>query len=578
MFFRSVRMTEMDLYKIWCDNATEDPDLITELKAIENDNEAIKDRFYRDLEFGTGGLRGVIGAGAFRLNIYTIRRATQGLADYVNEAFKNGSVAIAYDSRIKSDVFAKEAARVLAANGIKVYIYPELMPTPMLSFAVRELKCNAGIVVTASHNPAKYNGYKVYGSDGCQMTLEAAEIVLNKIKEVEMFGGAKVEDFDSAMKNGMIEYISQNVIDNYLANVLKQGIHTDIVAESGLKVVYTPLNGAGNKPVRAILNKIGIKEITIVPEQEHPDGNFKTCPFPNPEITEALDLGLKLSAKVNPDLLLATDPDCDRVGIAVPSENGYELFSGNEVGALLLEYICQERLKLGTMPKNPIAIKTIVSTDIVRKIAEAYNVQIIEVLTGFKFIGEQIGWLEEKGEKDRYIFGFEESYGYLAGSYVRDKDAVVASMLICEMAAFYRTKGISLIKARENMYNKYGVYQHSQKSFTCEGATGMQRMAELMKMLRTETPKEIGGLKVLTFDDYIAGESTDTATGNKTKLTLPKSDVLTFKLENSASVIIRPSGTEPKIKAYYTTTAKTRDEAKAIESKLEESFKKILGY
>ena len=571
-------MTEMDLYKIWCDNATEDPDLITELKAIENDNEAIKDRFYRDLEFGTGGLRGVIGAGAFRLNIYTIRRATQGLADYVNEAFKNGSVAIAYDSRIKSDVFAKEAARVLAANGIKVYIYPELMPTPMLSFAVRELKCNAGIVVTASHNPAKYNGYKVYGSDGCQMTLEAAEIVLNKIKEVEMFGGAKVEDFDSAMKNGMIEYISQNVIDNYLANVLKQGIHTDIVAESGLKVVYTPLNGAGNKPVRAILNKIGIKEITIVPEQEHPDGNFKTCPFPNPEITEALDLGLKLSAKVNPDLLLATDPDCDRVGIAVPSENGYELFSGNEVGALLLEYICQERLKLGTMPKNPIAIKTIVSTDIVRKIAEAYNVQIIEVLTGFKFIGEQIGWLEEKGEKDRYIFGFEESYGYLAGSYVRDKDAVVASMLICEMAAFYRTKGISLIKARENMYNKYGVYQHSQKSFTCEGATGMQRMAELMKMLRTETPKEIGGLKVLTFDDYIAGESTDTATGNKTKLTLPKSDVLTFKLENSASVIIRPSGTEPKIKAYYTTTAKTRDEAKAIESKLEESFKKILGY
>ena len=571
-------MTEMDLYKIWCDNATEDPELITELKSIRNDKEAIKDRFYRDLEFGTGGLRGVIGAGAFRLNIYTIRRATQGLADYVNEAFNNGSVAIAYDSRIKSDVFAKEAAKVLAANGIKVYIYPELMPTPMLSFAVRELKCNAGIVVTASHNPAKYNGYKVYGSDGCQMTLEAAEIVLNKINSVEMFGGAKVEDFDTAMKNGMIEYIGQEVIDNYLANVLKQGIHTDIVAESGLKVVYTPLNGTGNKPVRAILKQIGIKEVTVVPEQENPDGNFTTCPFPNPEITEALDLGLKLSAKVQPDLLLATDPDCDRVGIAVPSENGYELFSGNEVGALLLEYICEERLKLGTMPKNPIAIKTIVSTDIVRKIAEAYGVEIIEVLTGFKFIGEQIGWLEEKGEEDRYIFGFEESYGYLAGSYVRDKDAVVASMLICEMAAFYRTKGISLIKARENMYNKYGVYQHSQKSFVCEGATGMQRMAELMKMLRTDTPKEIGGLKVICVDDYIAGESTDTATGDKTKLTLPKSDVLVFKLENNASVIIRPSGTEPKIKAYYTTTAKTHEEAKIIEGKLEESFKKILGY
>lgn len=571
-------MTEMELYKIWCTNATEDIDLVTELKEIENDEEAIKDRFYRNLEFGTGGLRGVIGAGTYRLNIYTIRRATQGLADYVNQAFTNGSVAIAYDSRIKSDVFAKEAAKVLAANGIKAYIYPELMPTPMLSFAVRELKCNAGIVVTASHNPAKYNGYKVYGADGCQITLEVAEAVLNKINSVEMFGGAKVADFDTAMKDGMIEYIDNSVIDKYLDNVLKQGIHTDLVAKSGLKVVYTPLNGAGNKPVRAILNKIGISEVTVVPEQENPDGNFTTCPFPNPEITEALDLGLKLSEKVKPDLLLATDPDCDRVGIAVPSENGYELFSGNEVGALLLEYICEERTKLGTMPKNPIAVKTIVSTDLAKKIGEVYGVEVIEVLTGFKFIGEQIGWLEEKGEENRFIFGFEESYGYLAGSYVRDKDAVVASMLICEMAAFYRTKGISLIKARENLYNKYGVYMHSQKSFTCEGATGMQRMAELMKMLRTNTPKEIGGLKVICFEDYIASESVNLLTGEKTKLTLPKSDVLTFKLEDNASVIIRPSGTEPKIKAYYTTTANTLDDAKALLHKLEESFKNILGF
>jgi phosphoglucomutase len=571
-------MTEMELYKIWCTNATEDIDLVTELKEIENDEEAIKDRFYRNLEFGTGGLRGVIGAGTYRLNIYTIRRATQGLADYVNQAFTNGSVAIAYDSRIKSDVFAKEAAKVLAANGIKAYIYPELMPTPMLSFAVRELKCNAGIVVTASHNPAKYNGYKVYGADGCQITPEVAEAVLNKINSVEMFGGAKVADFDTAMKDGMIEYIDNSVIDKYLDNVLKQGIHTDLVAKSGLKVVYTPLNGAGNKPVRAILNKIGISEVTVVPEQENPDGNFTTCPFPNPEITEALDLGLKLSEKVKPDLLLATDPDCDRVGIAVPSENGYELFSGNEVGALLLEYICEERTKLGTMPKNPIAVKTIVSTDLAKKIGEVYGVEVIEVLTGFKFIGEQIGWLEEKGEENRFIFGFEESYGYLAGSYVRDKDAVVASMLICEMAAFYRTKGISLIKARENLYNKYGVYMHSQKSFTCEGATGMQRMAELMKMLRTNTPKEIGGLKVICFEDYIASESVNLLTGEKTKLTLPKSDVLTFKLEDNASVIIRPSGTEPKIKAYYTTTANTLDDAKALLHKLEESFKNILGF
>lgn len=571
-------MTEMELYDIWCKNATEDSDLVSELQAIKDDKDAITDRFYRDLEFGTGGLRGVIGAGAFRLNIYTIRRATQGLADYVNQAFSNGSVAIAYDSRIKSDVFAKEAAKVLAANDIKVFLYSELMPTPMLSFAVRELKCNAGIVVTASHNPAKYNGYKVYGDDGCQMTLEAAEIVLNKIKQVDMFGGAKLIDFEKALENKMIEYISQSVIVRYLDNVLKQGIHTDFVSKSGLKVVYTPLNGTGNKPVRSILNKIGVAEVIVVPEQEYPNGNFTTCPFPNPEIKEALNLGLILSEKVQPDLLLATDPDCDRVGIAVPSENGYQLFSGNEVGALLLEYICEERTKLGTMPKNPIAIKTIVSTDIVKEIGKAYNVEVIEVLTGFKFIGEQIGWLEEKGEENRYIFGFEESYGYLAGSYVRDKDAVVASMLICEMAAYYRTKGISLIKARENLYKKYGVYNHSQISFTCEGASGMQRMNELMTMLRTDTPTEIGGLKVLSFDDYMASESLDLNTGIKSKLFLPKSDVLTFKLENDASVIIRPSGTEPKIKAYYTTIGNTLDEAKVTEKQIKESFKSILGF
>ena len=571
-------MTEMELYDIWCKNATEDADLVAELETIKDDKDAIIDRFYRDLEFGTGGLRGVIGAGAFRLNIYTIRRATQGLADYVNGAFSDASVAIAYDSRIKSDIFAKEAARVLAANGIKVFLYTELMPTPMLSYAVRELKCNAGIVVTASHNPAKYNGYKVYGADGCQMTLEAAEIVLNKIKDVDMFGGAKVIDFEKALESKKIEYISQSVIDRYLDNVLKQGIHTGLVSKSGLKVVYTPLNGAGNKPVRAILNKIGVSEVTVVPEQEYPNGNFTTCPFPNPEIKEALDLGLKLSAQVHPDLLLATDPDCDRVGIAVPSENGFELFSGNEVGALLLEYICEERTKLGTMPKNPIAVKTIVSTDIVKEIGKAYDVEIIEVLTGFKFIGEQIGWLEEKGEEDRYIFGFEESYGYLAGSYVRDKDAVVGSMLICEMAAYYRTKGISLIKARENLYKKYGVYNHSQSSFVCEGASGMQCMLDLMTKLRTDTPKEIGGLKVISFDDYMTSSSINFETGIKSKLFLPKSDVLTFKLEKGASVIIRPSGTEPKIKTYYTTIGKTLDEAKVTENKISENFKNILGF
>lgn len=572
-------MTEMELYKLWCEKAVDDPDLQTELKSIEGDEAAIQDRFYRDLEFGTGGLRGVIGAGAYRLNVYTIRRATQGLADYVNGAFESGSVAIAYDSRIKSDKFAKEAAAVLAANGIKVYIYSELMPTPMLSWAVRELKCQAGIVITASHNPAKYNGYKVYGEDGCQITLDVANTVIGKINAVEMFGGAKVMDFEDGIKSGKIEYIKQEVIDKYLDKVAQQGVHTDLVADSGLKVVYTPLNGTGNKPVRAILKKIGIKEVTVVPEQENPDGNFPTCPFPNPEIKEALAKGLELCKTVKPDLLLATDPDCDRVGIAVPDPDGnYVLFSGNEVGAMLLKYICQERTALGTMPKNPVAVKTIVTTDICKKIAAEYNVELREVLTGFKFIGEQIGFLEKEGQDDRYIFGFEESYGYLAGSYVRDKDAVVGSMLICEMAAFYRTKGISLLQAREDMYKKYGNYLHSQKSFQCEGASGMERMKEIMTDLRANPPKAIGGLKVVDIADYLASEETNLETGAKTVLTLPKSDVIAFKLEQGASVIIRPSGTEPKIKAYYTTIGDTRADAEAQEEKLIEDFKGILGF
>lgn len=572
-------MTEMELYRLWCEKAVDDPDLQTELNSIANDEEAIKDRFYRDLEFGTGGLRGVIGAGSYRLNIYTIRRATQGLADYVNGAFENGSVAIAYDSRIKSDKFAKEAAAVLAANGIKVYIYPELMPTPMLSWAVRYLECQAGIVVTASHNPAKYNGYKVYGEDGCQITLDVANTVIGKINEVPMFGGAKVMSFDEGLASGMISLIGQDVFDAYLEKVREQGIHTDLVADSGLKVVYTPLNGTGNKPVRAILKSIGIKEVTVVSEQENPDGNFPTCPFPNPEIKEALAKGLELCRTVKPDLLLATDPDCDRVGIAVPDPDGnYVLFSGNEVGAMLLEYICEERTKLGTMPERPVAVKTIVTTDICRKIAAKYGVELREVLTGFKFIGEQIGFLEDKGEENRYIFGFEESYGYLAGSYVRDKDAVVASMLICEMAAFYRTKGVSLLQAREEMYKKYGNYVHTQKSFTCEGASGMERMKEIMTGLRTDTPKSIGGLKVVDFADYLASEETNLETGAKTVLTLPKSDVLAFKLEQGTSVIIRPSGTEPKIKAYYTTIGENRSSAEKLEETISEDFKKILGF
>ncbi|MBP1542733.1 MAG: DUF4923 family protein, partial [Oscillospiraceae bacterium] len=446
------------MYEQWLEKATADPDLIAELTSVANDEEGKNDRFYRDLEFGTGGLRGVIGAGTNRMNVYTVNKATQGLAEYILTNGVTKRVALSYDSRIKSDYFAESTAAVLAANGIEVYIYDELMPTPMLSWAVRALKCGAGVMVTASHNPAKYNGYKVYGADGCQVTLEAAEAILAKINNIDIFDGVKTRDFDKAVEDGMIKFIEDSVIDEYIAKVKEQGLHTDLVADSGLKVVYTPLNGTGNKPVRRVLKEIGIKDVVVVPEQELPDGNFPTCPFPNPEIQEALQYGLNLCEKEKPDLLLATDPDCDRVGIAVPDGDHYELFTGNEVGALLLEYICKERIALGTMPKDPVAVKTIVTTDITKAICTKYGVELREVLTGFKFIGEQIGWLEEKGEEQRYIFGFEESYGYLAGGYVRDKDAVVASMLICEMAAFYRTKGISLIEARKKMYDEYGMY------------------------------------------------------------------------------------------------------------------------
>ena len=571
-------MEIQELYKLWCEKATDDPDLTAELSSIQNDEEGINDRFYRSLEFGTGGLRGVIGAGTNRMNIYTVRRATQGFANYINEAYKNPSVAVSYDSRIKSDTFAKAAAGVFAANGIHVHIYKQLMPTPMLSFAVRELNCQAGVMVTASHNPSKYNGYKAYGADGCQLSVDESEKVIDKVNELDMFSGVKCMPFEEALSSGMAEYIDDSVIEKFYDHVIAEGLNTDLIKDSGLKVVYTPLNGTGNIPVRHILDKIGVKDVTVVPEQENPDGNFTTCPYPNPEIKEALEYGLRLCDKVKPDLLLATDPDCDRVGIAVPDPDGnYVLFSGNEVGAMLLEYICSERTRQGTMPKDPITVKTIVTTDIIKKIAAEYGVEVIEVLTGFKFIGEQIGILEKKNEENRYVFGYEESYGYLSGSYVRDKDAVNASMLICEMAAFYRTKGITLLQARENMYNKYGVFCHKQQSFTFEGKAGMTKMGEIMDDLRTNKPAEIGGLKVVKFCDYAKRVSLDIATGKESAITLPKSNVLVFNLENDAGVIIRPSGTEPKIKVYYTATGETRAKAEEVEAKLIEDFAKRIG-
>ncbi len=547
----------MNKYNLWLIKATADLDLLKELKNIENDTVAINDAFYKDLEFGTGGLRGIIGAGTNRMNVYTVGKASQGISEYVNTISEIPSVAIAYDSRIKSDLFAKTAASVFAANGIKVYIYKELMPTPMLSFAVRYLKCDAGVVVTASHNPAKYNGYKVYGADGCQLCLEGAEKVLSYIEKIDIFEGIKTVNFDSAVQNGQIEYIGEEVIINYLNAVESCRVAPNADVES-LNVVYSPLHGSGNKPVRRILDKIGITNVTVVPEQELPNGNFPTAPYPNPEIREAFNCALKLAETVKPDLLLATDPDCDRVGIAVLDKGEYKLLTGNEVGALLLDFIIEQRTKNGTMPKNPIAVKTIVTSELCRKIAEDKNVEIIDVLTGFKFIGEQIGLLEQKGEENRFIFGLEESYGYLGGSYVRDKDAVIASMLICEMAAFYKQEGKNLVEVLEELYKKYGYFICTQISFACEGESGMKKIKGIMENLRNNMPKEINGSKVAKADDYEKSVSYDLECNAKIQITLPKSDVLSYYLEDGCSLIVRPSGTEPKIKFYLSAVGKYR--------------------
>lgn len=564
-------------YNLWCKRAVLDKDLIPELESIKDNADAINDAFYKNLEFGTGGLRGIIGAGTNRMNVYTVGKATQGLAAYVNSVTDCGKVAIAYDSRIKSDVFARDAAAILAANGIKVYIYKELMPTPMLSFAVRYLKCDAGIVVTASHNPSKYNGYKAYGSDGCQLGLEAADYVLSIMNSVDIFDGVKRIDFDTAVSEGKIEYIGYDVIDAYLENVKKQRVHLE-VDMSELNVVYTPLHGSGNKPVRRILSEIGANNVTVVPEQELPDGNFPTAPYPNPEIRQAFECALKLAETVKPDLLLATDPDADRVGIAVPNGDGYRLFTGNEVGALLLEYVLKGRKENGTLPEKPVAVKTIVTTDVCAKIATDYGCELRNVLTGFKFIGEQIGLLEKDGEEDRYVFGFEESYGYLAGSYVRDKDAVVASMLICEMVAYYKSQGKNLIEVLSELYNKYGYYYCSQKSFTCEGQSGMQHIADIMNRLACETPDEIGGIAVTRFDNLNTSESLDLVNKNVSKIDLPKSNVLCFYFADGSSLIVRPSGTEPKIKLYLSAVGETDEKALSKRELLEKAGTELLGF
>lgn len=564
------------LYDEWL-NKIKNEELLKELIEIKGNQEEINDRFYKSLQFGTAGLRGIIGAGTNRMNIYTVGHATQGLADYVNSVNKNGSVAIAYDCRIKSYEFAKTTAEVFAANGVKVYIYKELMPTPMLSFAVRHLKCDAGVVITASHNPSKYNGYKAYGSDGSQLGLKESAYVTDIIEKVDIFTGVKKVDFDKALSEGIIEYIGDDVIEAYLDAVQAQSVSDSTYDFKNLHVIYTPLHGTGNKPVRAILKRIGVNNVTVVPEQEKPDGRFPTLPFPNPEFKEAFDCALKVAEKTPADLLLATDPDSDRVGIALFDKGEYKLISGNQMGALLMNYLLERKTELGILPKNPIAVKTIVSTKLCYPICEKYGCKLIDVLTGFKFIGGEILKLENIGEQERFIFGFEESYGYLAGGYVRDKDAVVGSMLICEMVCYYKAKGLTILDVLNNLYKEFGYCFDMQRSITCEGQSGMQDMQNAMARLKSEYPSEIAGKKVVTVKDYSAQISTDITTEKTSKIDLPASEVLAYELEDKSSVTIRPSGTEPKIKIYVSAIKKDEQTAKAYAQELVKGGIEILG-
>lgn len=567
-------MNIQETYRTWCEKATLDEDVADELRRIANDPAQIEDRFYRELEFGTGGLRGVIGAGTNRVNVHTVAKATQGYCRYIHAAFTSAKVAIAYDSRIKSDRFAKAAAEVFAANGIQVWMYPEMMPTPSLSFAVRDLGCCGGIVITASHNPAKYNGYKVYGPDGCQITTEAAAKIQHCIDATDPFADVRRLEFEAGVSLGMIHAIGEETVRRYLcavagASVLPNGIGR------GVSIVYTPLNGAGVNCVPRSLSENGFTNIVIPEEQREPDGNFPTCPFPNPEVREALAVGLRWAEKTDSELLLATDPDCDRVGAAVRSAEGYTLIDGNEMGVLLLDFICRMRREAGTMPERPVAVKTIVTTPMAKRVAAHYGVELIDVLTGFKFIGEQIGLLESKHEEERYIFGFEESYGYLSGSFVRDKDAVNASLLICELFAYYKSKGKSLLDALDALYRQFGYYQSRLLSFSFEGSTGFAKMSGLMASLREQPLSRIAGLSVEAVADY--ERSVYLPSGGKAEaIHLPKSNVLRFFLSGGNEAVVRPSGTEPKLKAYLTATAESKEAGIQLLDAMERELKSVV--
>lgn len=555
-------------YQRWLAADLQDADLSPELRKIQGNDEEIKDRFAVSLQFGTAGLRGVLGAGTNRMNIYVVAQATQGLANWVKTQGGTQTVAISFDTRLKSDVFSKTAAGVLAANGIKVRIYDAAMPVPALSFATRYYNCNAGIMVTASHNPAKYNGYKAYGPDGCQMPDQAADVVYNEIQKIDVLNGAQQISFAQGVEDGLIRFVGDDCKKAFYEAIEACQVRPGLAATSGLKLVYSPLNGSGLVPVTQVLKDIGITDITIVPEQEYPNGYFTTCSYPNPEIYAALESGLKLAKECDADLMLATDPDADRVGIAMKCPDGtYELVTGNEMGALLLDYICAGRIEKGTMPKDPVAVMSLVSTPLAKAIAKHYNVALRSVLTGFKWIGDQILNLEKNHQEDRFIFGFEESYGYLAGSYVRDKDAVVASMLICEMAAYYRANGSSIKQRLEEIYSQYGRYFNKTDSFEFPGLSGMDKMAGIMTQLRQEPPAAIGAHKITKAVDFKKSEETG----------LPPANVLLYELENGATVIIRPSGTEPKIKAYFTTLGKDLAEAQAQKDELAAAVEPIFA-
>ena len=557
-------------YKNWSQLYNRDPDLLEELKHMSSSQ--IEDSFYRDLEFGTGGLRGIIGVGTNRMNIYTVAKATQGLSNYLLAQYgKSASVVVGYDSRIKSDVFARTASSVFSANGVKVYLWSTLTPVPTVSFATRHLNASAGVMITASHNPAKYNGYKVYGADGCQITTEAASEIYAQIEKIDIFKDINFGDFDTSLKENKIEYISDNVLTAYIEKVKEESVLFDDEVDREVAIVYSPLNGAGYIPVTRALNEMGYSNITVVEEQRLPDGNFPTCPYPNPEIKEAMQFGIEYAKKNNADLLLATDPDCDRVGIAVKDENGeFVLLSGNEVGLLLLDYICSQRIKHNKMPENPIMVKTVVTMDLAEKIAENYGVKTINVLTGFKFIGEQIGLLESKQAEDSYIFGFEESYGYLTGTYVRDKDAVNGACMICEMFSFYKSQSISLIQKLNELFDKYGYCMNTLHSFEFEGSAGFEKMQNIMQTFR-----ELVGnhLQIDSFANKSIKEVLDYKEGIGG---LPKSDVLKYILDDDSSVVIRPSGTEPKIKIYISVSASTKEDTIIIEKNIIEDVLKIL--